>query len=385
MKQASIVILLLAAACGRQPADSFVLRGTVPGAMDSTEVRLVPNGRFSHSWKAFVVDGRFEIRGQMPLPTYCELRMNNADICERRGIEDDGLTKYNEIGFFVENGELTFSTPSVDSLPESFWRYDARKERNYTVSGSAAQDAFYRYQQQTIPLRHALREAERAHMDSESIADYKRVQAAQTALTQATEEFIQGNRNLAVNLYLAEQLKKDPFTYDQAYLDKLAGLFANSQDTCAPLREFRDYLTKAAAFTQGKTLEDGTVLAPDGTKQGLLAQLNKEGYTVIDFWASWCGPCRASSPHLRKMHEQYGEKVAFVSVSLDSKETDWREAMEEERLPWPQFLASKELAKALGDLYDINAIPTFLLITPDGKIAFSGHASGELEARLEKL
>ena len=59
--------------------------------------------------------------------------------------------------------------------------------------------------------------------------------------------------------------------------------------------------------------------------------------------------------------------------------------MEEERLPWPQFLASKELAKALGDLYDINAIPTFLLITPDGKIAFSGHSSGELEARLEKL
>lgn len=385
MRQASILILLLAAACSRQPADSFVLRGTVPGAMDSTVVELVPNGRYRDALKTFIVDGRFEIRGQMPLPTYCELRMNNADIRERHGGKDDMPSKYNEIGFFVENGELTFSTPSVDSLPESFWRYDVRKERNYTVTGSAAQDAFYRYQQQTIAQRHALRAAQNAQMDSEAIADYKRTQNIRTELNQTIEDFIRGNQNLAVSLYLAEQLKKDPFTYDQAYLDRLAGLFASQQDTCAPLREFRKYLTEAAAFTQGKTLEDGTLLAPDGSKQALLAQLNGEGYTVIDFWASWCGPCRASFPHLRKMHGQYGEKVAFISVSLDSKEADWREAMEEEQLPWPQFLANQELGKALGDLYDINAIPTFLLITPDGKIAFSGHDSGVLEMQLEKI
>ena len=375
--------MLLAAACGRQPADSFVLRGTVPGAMDSTEVRLVPNGRFSHSWKAFVVDGRFEIRGQMPLPTYCELRMNNADICERRGIEDDGLTKYNEIGFFVENGELTFSTPSVDSLPESFWRYDARKERNYTVSGSAAQDAFYRYQQQTIPLRHALREAERAHMDSESIADYKRVQAAQTALTQATEEFIQGNRNLAVNLYLAEQLKKDPFTYDQAYLDKLAGLFANSQDTCAPLREFRDYLTKAAAFTQGKTLEDGTVLAPDGTKQGLLAQLNKEGYTVIDFWASWCGPCRKSNPFMLALYEEFKDKgLEVVSVSVDVDEDAWLKAVKEDKLTWKYNV--RDLKGQAGSLYGITAIPCVLLLDDNNQILGRNLPKDELRRIVEE-
>lgn len=375
------MILLAATACGRQPADRLVLRGTVPGAMDSTEVALVPNGRFSDALKTFVVDGKFVIEGKFDRPAYCELRMDNYEVCERRGIKDDGAVKYKEIGFFVENGELEFQTPHIDSLPSSFWQYDTRKERNYTVTGSAAQDAFFRYQQQTIPTRHAIREAGKAEEPDGSL----RAQKAKEELDRAAAAFIRSNDNLAVNLHVAEQLKREPFTYDQAYLDELAGLFAASRDTCAPLREFREYLEKAAAFTQGKPLEDGVVLTPDGKEETLLAQLNGEGHTLIDFWASWCGPCRASFPHLRKMHEQYGEKVRFVSLSVDTKEADWQQAMTEEGLPWPQFLASKELSKAIGDLYGITAIPTFLLVDAEGRIVFSGHSSGELEAQLGKL
>ena len=59
--------------------------------------------------------------------------------------------------------------------------------------------------------------------------------------------------------------------------------------------------------------------------------------------------------------------------------------MKEEQLPWGQYLSGKALSKAIGDLYDITAIPTFLLIDPQGKIVFSGHSSGDLETELEKL
>ena len=126
MKLTHALILLAATACGRQPADRLVLRGTVPGAMDSTEVALVPNGRFSDALKTFVVDGKFVIEGKFDRPAYCELRMDNYEVCERRGIKDDGAVKYKEIGFFVENGELEFQTPHIDSLPSSFWQYDTR-------------------------------------------------------------------------------------------------------------------------------------------------------------------------------------------------------------------------------------------------------------------
>lgn len=387
MKNLLLPLLLIGTvACNSQPADHFVLRGTVPGAMDSTEVVLTPEGE---SWnriaQGYIIGEKFELQGTLPYPTCCRLALSNGDLAQRKGIRDDNLIKYVEVPFFAENGNLTFQTPHIDSLPYSFWAYDVRKEKNYTLSGSEAQEVFFRYQQQTLPLRHEIRTRERAYMESDNTADFKAGGTARRQLEAATRDFIRANSNLYVNLHLAGSLKRSPFTYDQAYLDELESLFASVQDTCAPLRQFRQYLQDARTFVQGKALEDGEITDPKGKPLSLTAQLNPEGYTFIDFWASWCGPCRASFPHLRKMHEQYGKQVKFISISVDQKEAEWQQAMKEEQLPWGQYLSGKALSKAIGDLYDITAIPTFLLIDPQGNIVFSGHSSGDLETELEKL
>ena len=386
MKNLLLPLLLIGTvACNSQPADHFVLRGTVPGAMDSTLVELLPEGSFADRFTAYILNEKFEIRGQFDRPVYCKLQLNNQDICDRKGIEDDDIIKYVEVPFFAENGNLTFQTPHIDSLPESFWRYDIRKEKNYTLKGSPAQDVFFRYQQQTIPHRYNINFYKDAYQERGNMADYKTLLDNRQKLETIVRSFIQENNNLYVNLFLAESLKRSPFTYDQAYLDELESLFASVQDTCAPLRQFRQYLQDARTFVQGKALEDGEITDPKGKPLSLTAQLNPEGYTFIDFWASWCGPCRASFPHLRKMHEQYGKQVKFISISVDQKEAEWQQAMKEEQLPWGQYLSGKALSKAIGKLYDINSIPTFLLIDPQGNIVFSGHSSGDLETELEKL
>lgn len=386
MKNLLLPLLLIGTvACNSQPADHFVLRGTVPGAMDSTLVELLPEWSFANRFTAYILNEKFEIRGQFDRPVYCKLQLNNQDICDQKGIEDDDIIKYVEVPFFAENGNLTFQTPHIDSLPESFWRYDIRKEKNYTLKGSPAQDVFFRYQQQTIPYRYNINFYKDAYQERGDMADYKNLLDNRQKLETIVRSFIQENNNLYVNLFLAESLKRSPFTYDQAYLDELESLFASVQDTCAPLRQFRQYLQDARTFVQGKALEDGEITDPKGKTLSLTAQLNPEGYTFIDFWASWCGPCRASFPHLRKMHEQYGKQVKFISISVDQKEADWQKAMKEEQLPWGQYLSGKALSKAIGDLYDITAIPTFLLIDPQGKIVFSGHSSGDLEMELGKL
>lgn len=386
MKNLLLPLLLIGTvACNSQPADHFVLRGTVPGAMDSTLVELLPEGSFADRFTAYILNEKFEIRGQFDRPVYCKLQLNNQNICDRKGIEDDDIIKYVEVPFFAENGNLTFQTPHIDSLPESFWRYDIRKEKNYTLKGSPAQDVFFRYQQQTIPHRYNINFYKDAYQERGDMADYKTLLDNRQKLETIVRSFIQENNNLYVNLFLAESLKRSPFTYDQAYLDELESLFASVQDTCAPLRQFRQYLQDARTFVQGKALEDGEITDPKGKTLSLTAQLNPEGYTFIDFWASWCGPCRASFPHLRKMHEQYGKQVKFISISVDQKEAEWQQAMKEEQLPWGQYLSGKTLSKAIGKLYDINSIPTFLLIDPQGNIVFSGHSSDDLETELEKL
>lgn len=383
MRNLYLLLLLGAAACTRQPADHFVLRGTVPGAMDSTQVILKMAGGWETALDtAYVVGEKFELRGKVENPTLCKLALDNFDYLQRSG-RDLNLTRRHEIDFFVENGNLVFSTPHIDSLPQAFWLYDIRKEKNYKVEGSAAQDAYYRYQQETLPLRYGMKQLGR--QGSQMPDANRHLEAMKAKMEEVSRVFIRNNSNLAVNLYVAETLKKPAFTYDQAYLDGLEQLFASCQDTCAALKDFRTYLRDAARLVQGTPLQDDKVVGVDGKTVSLLARMNPDGYTLIDFWASWCIPCRVSLILLREIHKEYGGKIRFVSVSLDQKEADWQKALKEEKLPWPQFRSLPEQTKAFAEQYHLYGIPEFFIVNREGRIVFSGHDVSVLDAQLRKL
>lgn len=376
-----IYLLLLIgtlAACAQQSPDHFVLRGHVPGAIDSTEVTLkVRTGQEQQLASGYIINERFELHGKLDFPMPCKLSLDDYNYLARsKG--DLNRVRYCEIDFFVENGKLSFVTPHRDSLPQAFWQHDIRQEKNYKVKGSAAQDVYYRYQQQTIPLRYEIQLKKREYMA-------QGIETLQEQLDNQCREFIQNNSHLAVNLYIAGFLKKSVFTYDQAYLNELEQLFASCRDTCAELKNFRQYLYDAARFVQGTPLQECDIIDTKGETVSLLSQLNTEGYTFIDFWASWCIPCRVSFIHLREVYKHYGEKVHFLSISLDQKQEEWIRAMNEDQLPWPQFLGKSSFAQEISELYGIYGIPTFLLIDPAGKIVFSGFDSSNLEKELKKI
>ena len=89
---------------------------------------------------------------------------------------------------------------------------------------------------------------------------------------------------------------------------------------------------------------------------------------VLDFWASWCGPCRQEIPNMKKFYEEFkGQDVEFLSVSIDAKEAAWRKAMKEENMAWPQGWV-KDAGKEVMSLYQFGGIPFILVLDKDGNI-----------------
>lgn len=100
---------------------------------------------------------------------------------------------------------------------------------------------------------------------------------------------------------------------------------------------------------------------------------------LIDFWASWCSPCRKEIPKLKEAYQKYaGEDVKFLSVSIDKDESAWRKALADENMPWPQVRTSDVGAKVSKDYY-FSGIPHMVLIDKEGRIIVRGIHGADLD------
>ncbi|QEH43272.1 TlpA disulfide reductase family protein [Chitinophaga sp. XS-30] len=138
-------------------------------------------------------------------------------------------------------------------------------------------------------------------------------------------------------------------------------------------------------------------VAPVGSMAPDFVQNNMEGkpvrlsglrnkYVLIDFWASWCGPCRKVNPDLVKLYRQFkGPKFEILGVSLDQDAAKWEAAVEEDQLAWLHVSDLKGWKNEVAQQYDIGAIPQNLLLDPSGKVVARNLKIDELEDQLNNL
>lgn len=112
----------------------------------------------------------------------------------------------------------------------------------------------------------------------------------------------------------------------------------------------------------------------------------KGKYVLIDFWASWCGPCRAENPNVLKAYERYKDKnFTVIGISLDDNAERWKKAIEEDGMPWTQLSDLKGFKNEVSDYYGIRGIPSTLLIDPQGKIVAKNLRGELLQEKLAEL
>lgn len=175
--------------------------------------------------------------------------------------------------------------------------------------------------------------------------------------------------------YTAPEMTPDAISTFLSQFDK--GVIAQS----FYLKELQNKLAKVSQLEVGQQAPDFTIKGAD--QKAIKLSDFKGKYVLLDFWASWCGPCRREMPHVKAAYEQFkGNNFQVFAVSIDSDAAAWKKALEEDNMPFVHALDVKG-KQSVGDLYMVRAIPTNFLIDSTGKIIAKNLRGEELSKFLE--
>ena len=191
------------------------------------------------------------------------------------------------------------------------------------------------------------------------------------------DDYIKAHPNSFVTHYILDGVKQD-YPIDQ--LKEMVGTFTTESIYRDHLN---DYITKQERLDVGQPFIDFTLKTNEGNEVVLSKIIPQNKLTLVDFWASWCGPCRKENPVVKAAYEQFhGLGFGVIGVSVDQDEAAWLQAVEEDQLPWTQVRDSEN---KVSEDYMIYYIPSNFLFDNNGKMVAKGLRGEDLAAKLSEL
>ena len=260
----------------------------------------------------------------------------------------------------------------------------------YTVSGSAASEALRNFDKTSMELAQKIYDKSR-EADSlmkakagdsiigSSVAQYEDLTAQ---LKKITTDAIEKSTSPVFSLYalggyqrLSEQLGVKGFSTTEVteIINKSSAKFPEDEALATLKKTQRS--SQAPDFSLPDTL---------GTAVSLSSFRGK--YVLVDFWASWCGPCRQENPSIVKAFNQFKDKnFTVLGVSLDKAKAPWLKAIKDDGLTWTHVSDLKYWNNAAATLYNVRSIPFNILVDPQGNIVGENLRGSELEGKLREV
>lgn len=347
------------------PPHPYLIRGQIGKLNAPAKVYLVGGaGRLD---SATLKNGQFEFKGATPQPGPAALVLGRQgrflDGWQRKMLGGKMETVYVEYRdrhqIFLEPGPIVLT--GTDSL------------RTAHLTGGPLTADYQRLTTSTQSILHKLTGGAKSQEEAATaFKDYR----------QAFLNFAQANPASWVGLFAMQQYSMmGPVSYAEA--TPVYAAFSPELRTSEPGQQYGAMLESLKATAIGATAPDFT--QADATGKPVKLSDYRGKFVLVDFWASWCVPCRAENPNVLAAYNSFKDKnFAILGVSIDSNQEKWLKAVAEDKLPWPQVSDLKRENEA-AQRYNVQTIPQNFLIDPSGKIIAANLRGPELAATLARL
>ena len=370
----SVLFTLMGIVCGCSQ-EKYTIKGKFTGAPDGTVVNIY--GIATTSTKG----GKFEFTGELDLPRVIILHFPAAEF------------KTSTVVLLIDKGKSNITLSYHDLVNREFKGADASK---FAVKGLGLTTNYADYVGQKRELVEKKNVIYREYISylnpekgkehgsrSEGIAIVARMDQVDDAIHAHAIKTIEKDRN---NLVGVLAMKDNLNLLPAVDIDRLMALLSPKLLATESGQKLVQEVAEVKRTAVGAPFVDFTLRDREGKSVRLSDHLGKGKYVLLEFWASWCGPCRADIPHLKEVYELYhSEGFEIVSVSMDDKEQAWFKALDTEKMPWLQIADLQAFDGPISKTYRFSGIPACILISPDGKIVDRNTRGSWLDKKLVEL